>query len=120
MAALADQLLTADNPVLITGYAGRNVHASEAIDALAKFAGIAVYEANMTNNISHDSPCFVGFVPDKAVPKADVGILVDVDVPWFPSDVQTERKVVLGAHRHRHAQAGLADVDVPRQPAHAG
>src|SRR5580658_2169764 len=92
VAVLADRLLTADNPVLITGYAGRNLHASEAIDALARFAGIAVYEANMTNNISHDSPCFVGFVPDKAVPKADVGILVDVDVPWFPSDVQTNEK----------------------------
>ena len=42
----------------------------------------------MTNNISHDSPCFIGFQPDKHLPKADVGLLVDVDVPWFPSDVQ--------------------------------
>ena len=49
-----------------------------------------------------------------------MGILVDVDVPWFPSDVQTARKIVLGAYRHRHAQARLADVDVPRQSAHAG
>jgi acetolactate synthase-1/2/3 large subunit len=92
VATLADRLLTADNLVLITGYAGRNTHASEAIDALAQFAGIAVYEANMTNNISHDCPCFVGFVPDKAVPNADLGILVDVDVPWFPSDVQKHEK----------------------------
>ena len=67
-------------------------HAARTIDALAQFAGIAVYEANMTNNISHESPCFVGFAPDKAVPNADVGILVDVDVPWFPSDVQTNDK----------------------------
>ena len=64
-------------------------NASRAIDALARFAGIAVYEANATNNISHESPCFVGFTPDKAVPKADVGLLVDVDVPWFPNKVQT-------------------------------
>ena len=42
----------------------------------------------MTNNISHDSPCFLGFPPDKHLPKADVGLLVDVDVPWFPSDVK--------------------------------
>jgi acetolactate synthase-1/2/3 large subunit len=91
-AALADKLLTAENPILITGYAGRNDHASKAIDALAQFAGIAVYEANMTNNISHDSPCFVGFSADKAVPDADVGLLVDVDVPWFPSDVRTNEK----------------------------
>jgi acetolactate synthase I/II/III large subunit len=88
IAALADRLLKADNPILITGYAGRNEHASRAIDALAQFAGIAVYEANVTNNISHDSPCFVGFTADDAVPAADVGLLVDVDVPWFPSDVQ--------------------------------
>src|SRR5579862_4583609 len=92
IAALADQLLTAENPILITGYAGRHAHASRAIDELSQFAGIAVYEANMTNNISHDSPCFVGFSPDKAVPEADVGILVDVDVPWFPSDVKTKEK----------------------------
>jgi len=92
VAALAERLLTAENPILIAGYAGRNERASQMIDALAQFAGIAVYEANMTNNISHASPCFVGFAADKAVPQADLGILVDVDVPWFPSDVQTREK----------------------------
>ena len=46
----------------------------------------------MTNNISHDSPCFVGFAPEKAIPGADVGLLVDVDVPWFPSAVQPGKK----------------------------
>jgi acetolactate synthase-1/2/3 large subunit len=92
IAALADQLLAAQKPVLITGYAGRNPHAAKMIDELGRFAGIAVYEANMTNNISHESPCFAGFAPEKAVPEADVGILVDVDVPWFPSDVQANDK----------------------------
>jgi acetolactate synthase I/II/III large subunit len=92
VAALAERLLTAENPILIAGYAGRNERAAAMIDALAQFAGIAVYEANMTNNISHASPCFVGFAADKAVPQADVGMLVDVDVPWFPSDVQTKEK----------------------------
>jgi acetolactate synthase I/II/III large subunit len=92
VAALADRLLAAENPMLITGYAGRNAHAAQMVDELARFAGIAVYEANMTNNISHASPCFAGFAPDQALPKADVGILVDVDVPWFPSDVQASEK----------------------------
>src|SRR5215469_5023228 len=92
VAALAERLLTAENPILIAGYAGRNERASEMIDALSQFAGIAIYEGNMTNNISHAAPCFVGFAADKAVPQADVGILVDVDVPWFPSDVQTKEK----------------------------
>jgi len=95
--ALAEKILAADNPILITGYAGRHAHASEAIDALSQFAGIAVYEANMINNISHANPCFVGFSADKAVPQADVGLLVDVDVPWFPSDVQA-REETFWAH----------------------
>jgi acetolactate synthase I/II/III large subunit len=80
--------LTAESPILITGYAGRRANASRAIEALAQFAGIAVYEVNATNNISHDNPCFVGFTAEKAVPEADVGLLVDVDVPWFPNKVQ--------------------------------
>jgi acetolactate synthase-1/2/3 large subunit len=88
VATLVDKLLTAENPILITGYAGRHAEASRAIDALSQFAGIAVYESNATSNISHDSPCFVGFAPDKAVSEADVGLLVDVDVPWFPNKVQ--------------------------------
>src|SRR5271156_1648889 len=92
VAELAEKILAAENPILITGYAGRHARGSKAIDALAQFAGIAVYEANMTNNISHDSPCFVGFSADNAVPQADVGLLVDVDVPWFPSDVQPSEK----------------------------
>ena len=88
VAQLVDRLLTAASPILITGYAGRNPRASELITELAELAGIAVFESNMTNNISHESLCFIGFQPDRYLPKADVGLLVDVDVPWFPSDVQ--------------------------------
>ena len=84
------------------------------------FAGIAVFEGNQTFNISHEFPCFLGYSPNKHLPKADVGILVDVDVPWFPSRRVAQPQVVLGAHRHRHAQGRVPDVDVPRQPAHAG
>src|SRR5262252_2594183 len=87
IAELAQRLVAAEHPILITGYGGRSARAAELITELAEFAGIAVFESNMTNNISHDSPCFSGFAPDKHLPQADVGILVDVDVPWFPSDV---------------------------------
>ena len=120
IAQLADRLIKAEHPILITGYAGRNARASQLILELAEFAGIAVFEGNATTNISHDSPCFLGFQPGKHLPKADVGLLVDVDVPWFPSDVQANPGHVLGAHRHRHSQAGVADVDLPGQPADAG
>ena len=53
---LADALLGAKTPILLTSYAGRTPGASEAILELAEFAGIRVYEANMVSNISHDAP----------------------------------------------------------------
>jgi acetolactate synthase-1/2/3 large subunit len=88
VAKLAEQLLSAQSPILITSYGGRNPKTSQAIEALAEFAGIAVYEASTVNNISHDGPCFMGYNPDRQVTGADIGLLVDVDVPWFPRDTQ--------------------------------
>ena len=54
---------------------------------MSELAGIAVFEGNMTFNVSHEMPCFLGFSADKHLPKTDFGLLVDVDVPWFPRDV---------------------------------
>ncbi len=88
IAMLAERLLAAKNPILITGYGGRNAHGAQMIDEVARFAGIAVFEAHPSTNISHEGPCFAGFAPGQSIPEADVGILVDVDVPWFPADVQ--------------------------------
>ncbi len=85
VATLAEKLLAAQNPILITAYGGRNPNTSKAIEALSEFAGIAVYEANPVSNISHEGPCFMGYRADEHVASADVGLLVDVDVPWFPS-----------------------------------
>ena len=66
--------------------------AAHKIDELARFAGIPVYEANSKSNVSYESPCFAGFSADDALPDADVGLLVDVEVPWFPADVQPNDK----------------------------
>jgi len=71
--------------MLITSYGGRNPDTSKAIEALSEFAGIAVYEASPVNNISREGPCFMGYQTDEHVASADVGLLVDVEVPWFPS-----------------------------------
>lgn len=85
---LADALLAAKSPILITSYAGRTPGASEAIERLAEFAGVRVFESNMINNMSHEGPCFCGNQPGQHVGQADVGLLVDVDVPWFPRDTK--------------------------------
>src|SRR3954468_2499212 len=85
---LVTRLLAAERPLLISAYAGRN-HATVAVlDELARFAGIRVVEFNpLYVNLPHDSPRHGGFTPAKALAEADVGLLVDVDVPWIPSDM---------------------------------
>lgn len=89
VAALAERLMAADHPVLITSYAGRSIAAPAVIDELAQFAGIRVFEPNASRlNVSRDSPCFLGFLPGKHVARADLGLLVDVDVPWIPAEGQ--------------------------------
>ena len=42
----------------------------------------------MVSNMSHEGPCFCGIQPGQHVAQADVGLLVDVDVPWFPRDTK--------------------------------
>jgi acetolactate synthase-1/2/3 large subunit len=97
VALLADRLLAAENPILITGYGGMDALAAQKIDEVAQFAGIPIFEANSKSNISYESPCFAGFSPDEALPEADFGMLVDVEAPWFPADVQPN-EIAFWAH----------------------
>jgi acetolactate synthase-1/2/3 large subunit len=80
---LAARLLPARNPLLITGYAGRDAAASDAIEKLSGFAGIRVIDYLTFANIGRAFPHFGGFQSD-GLGDVDVGLLVDVDVPWIP------------------------------------
>ena len=85
---LAERLLQAEAPLLITAYAGRNPQAVAVIDELAHFAGIRVCEFNpLYLNIPRSSPCFAGWQTAPWVAQADVGLMVDVDVPWLQNEV---------------------------------
>jgi acetolactate synthase-1/2/3 large subunit len=86
--AIAQRLLAARNPVAITAYLGRNPQAVAVLDQLARECGIRVVEFSPQHlNIPHDSPCFAGFDAAGAIADADLGLLLDVDVPWLPQFV---------------------------------
>ena len=120
IAQLADKLIAAEHPILICGYAGQSTNAPKLIEELAMFAGIAVFEGNQTFNISHEFPCFLGYSPNKHLPKADVGLLVDVDVPWFPADV-THKDKSFWAHIDVDTLKSASPMwTFPGQYAHAG
>jgi len=61
VAQIADKLLAAKHPVMVTSYAGRNLEAPALIEQIARLAGIRVFEAGpLYLNISRSSPCFAG------------------------------------------------------------
>ncbi|WP_316219197.1 thiamine pyrophosphate-requiring protein [Bradyrhizobium sp. SZCCHNR2026] len=83
--AVADALMAADDPIALTAYLGRNAEAVAVFERLALVCGIRVVEFNpVTMNICHDSPCFAGSDPAALVTNADLGLLVDTDVPFVP------------------------------------
>ena len=89
VAVIVERLLAAKYPILIASYAGRNPLAPGLIEELARLAGIRVFEFNPLHlNIARSSPCFGGLMPGRHVAEADVGLLVDVDVPWIPRDTR--------------------------------
>lgn len=85
---IADQLMSAESPTAFTSYLGRRPEAVPVLDALARETGLKVVEFGPHFlNIPRNSPCFGGFDPGPALAKLDLGILLDVDVPWIPLQV---------------------------------
>jgi acetolactate synthase-1/2/3 large subunit len=87
-ARIAERLMAAKNPIAVTTYLGRTAAAVAVFDALTRECGIRVFESSPTSlNLPRNSPCFGGFDARAAVAAADVGMLLDVDVPWLPKYV---------------------------------
>ena len=83
--AIATRLMAAENPIALTAYLGRNADAVAALERLALACGIRIAEFNSIDlNVSQDSPCFAGFDPLPLLEQADVGLLLDTDVPFVP------------------------------------
>jgi acetolactate synthase-1/2/3 large subunit len=87
--AIAAQLMAAENPIALTAYLGRKPQAVAVLDRLARTCGVRVAEFNSIDlNIPQDSPCFAGFDPLPLLENADLGLLLDSDVPYIPQYVR--------------------------------
>lgn len=84
--AIARSLIAARAPIAVTAYLGRSARAVQALTRLADRCGMRVYEFMPTYmNVPRDAACFGGFDPKAGLAGADVGMLLDVDVPWLPA-----------------------------------
>lgn len=87
--AIAEALIGAENPLLITGYSGRNHKIPGALVDLANTVkGLRVLDTggcDMCFPASHPAWLGLRFGNDEAIRKADVIIILDCDVPWIPT-----------------------------------
>jgi acetolactate synthase-1/2/3 large subunit len=86
----AERLASARSPLIVTAELGRARGAVDELVALADAGGFPVLEASPAYvNFPADHPCHAGWVfgsqdyPGMA--DADVVLVIDCDVPWFPS-----------------------------------
>jgi acetolactate synthase-1/2/3 large subunit len=87
--AIAQSLMAAENPVAFTAYLGRKPGAVAVLDRLARTCGIRVAEFNSIDlNIPQFSPCYAGIDPLPLLEQADLGLLLDTDVPFVPQSVK--------------------------------
>jgi acetolactate synthase I/II/III large subunit len=87
--AIAKSLMEAENPVAFAAYLGRKPQAVAALEALARACGIRVAEFNSIDlNIPQDSPCYAGIDPLPLLEGADLGLLLNSDVPFVPQSAK--------------------------------
>lgn len=84
---LADWLMAAQHPLIITSSAGRDAAAPEALAALAEAAAVPVIEHYpRVVNLPGTHPFHAGFNPASLMADADLIIVLDCEVPWLPRE----------------------------------
>ena len=79
-------LKDAENPLVITSMVGKNPAAVGELVKLCESFSIPVTIAmsNLYLNFPTDHPMHLGFDPMKYLEEADVVLVIEADVPWFP------------------------------------
>lgn len=84
---IAEALASAERPLVITGYAGRNQKIPQALVELADtHKGLRVLDSGGSDmSFPGDHPAWLGlrYGADDSIPEADVIIVLDCDVPWI-------------------------------------
>ena len=84
VAQVADWLLEAQDPTVITGYLGRNPATVDLLVQLSELAAVGVSEYRGRVNFPLRHPHHLGFKPTAATGKADVLLVLEHDVPYVP------------------------------------
>ena len=89
VADIANSLVKATNPLVITGYSGRN-HSNPAqlVQLADMIPGLRVLDtggSDMCFPSTHNASLGFRFSFDKSTTEADLILVIDCDVPWIPS-----------------------------------
>jgi acetolactate synthase-1/2/3 large subunit len=85
----AQALASAKSPLIVTQRVGAQPNAVKALVELAEsFAMPVVVPAGMYMNFPSTHPLHLGYVAEPLVREADVILVIDADVPWFPAVAQ--------------------------------
>src|SRR5882762_5314340 len=86
VAAAAEILARAQNPLIITADAGRDLAAVPALAEFAERFAVPVVEHRQRHLcLPSDHPCHLGYDPTPLLDSADAILVIDCDVPWTPS-----------------------------------
>jgi acetolactate synthase-1/2/3 large subunit len=98
---IADLLVHAESPLIVTKYLGRNPEAVSHLVELAELLSIPVVQQLSHVNFPTDHPLYVGTQTVKYARHADVIFLIDIDVPWEPPNRSVLRQDVKIIHLER-------------------
>lgn len=84
LAKVAELLTSAREPLIITGYSGRNTESVASLVELAETLGARVVTSDLHMNFPTRHPLWRGINPGPYLKDADVILIIDHDIPYLP------------------------------------
>jgi acetolactate synthase I/II/III large subunit len=92
----AEVLVTAKNPLIITGYSGRHTRSVASLVDLAESLSARVVTSQALMNFPTIHPLYGGFDCSPYIENADAVLIIDEDVPYIPAQTRprVEAKII--------------------------